>query len=79
MKTYIIAEMSANHCGDKDLAKKIIKSAQECGANAVKLQTYTADTLTIDCKTDIFKVKGGTLWDDKYLYEMLILESFQAG
>ncbi len=70
MKTYIIAEMSANHCGDKDLAKKIIKSAQECGANAVKLQTYTADTLTIDCKTDIFKVKGGTLWDDKYLYDL---------
>lgn len=62
--------MSANHCGDKDLAKKIIKSAQECGANAVKLQTYTADTLTIDCKTDIFKVKGGTLWDDKYLYDL---------
>lgn len=70
MHTYIIAEMSANHCGDKELAKKIIKSAKDCGADAVKLQTYTADTLTIDCKTDTFKVKGGTLWDDKYLYDL---------
>lgn len=70
MNTYIIAEMSANHCGDKELAKKIIKSAKDCGANAVKLQTYKADTLTIDCKTNIFKVKGGTLWDEKYLYDL---------
>lgn len=62
--------MSANHCGDKELAKKIIKSAKECGADAIKLQTYTKDTLTIDCKTDIFKVKGGTLWDNKYLYDL---------
>lgn len=70
MQTYIIAEMSANHCGDKELAKKIIKAAKDCGADAVKIQTYTADTLTIDCKSDIFKVKGGTLWDDKYLYDL---------
>lgn len=69
-KTYIIAEMSANHCGDKKLAKKIIKSAHESGADAVKLQTYTADTMTIDCKSDIFKIKGGTLWDNKYLYDL---------
>lgn len=67
---YIIAEMSANHCGDKELAKKIIAKAKECGADAVKIQTYTADTMTIDCKTDIFKVKGGTLWDGKYLYDL---------
>ena len=70
MSVYIIAEISANHSGDKELAKKIIKSAKDCGANAVKLQTYTADTSTIDCKTDIFKVKGGTLWDGKYLYDL---------
>ena len=70
MNTYIIAEMSANHCGDKELAKKIIKSAKECGADAVKLQTYTADTLTIDCKKEYFKLKGGTLWDDKYFYDL---------
>lgn len=67
---YIIAEMSANHCGDKELAKKIIKAAKDCGADAVKLQTYTADTLTIDCKDDCFKLSGGTLWDDKYLYDL---------
>ena len=70
MSVFIIAEMSANHCGDKELAKKIIKSAYDCGVDAIKLQTYTKDTMTIDCKTDIFKVKGGTLWDDKYLYDL---------
>ena len=70
MSIYIIAEMSANHCGDKELAKKIIAKAKECGADAVKLQTYTADTLTIDCKSDIFRLKGGTLWDDRYLYDL---------
>ncbi|MDR2723744.1 MAG: pseudaminic acid synthase [Holosporaceae bacterium] len=69
-KTFIIAEMSANHCGDMNLAKKIIASAKECGANAIKLQTYTADTITIDCKNDYFKISGGTLWDDRYLYDL---------
>jgi N-acetylneuraminate synthase/pseudaminic acid synthase len=68
--TYIIAEMSANHCGDKELAKKIIAKAKECGANAIKLQTYTADTLTINCKNPEFKIGGGTLWDGKYLYDL---------
>ncbi len=69
-KTYIIAEMSANHCGDIALAKKIIQSAKDCGVDALKIQTYTADTLTIDCKNDDFLVKGGTLWDNKYLHEL---------
>ena len=68
--TFIIAEMSANHCGDLDLAKKIILKAKECGADAVKIQTYTADTITIDCKSDMFKISGGTLWDNKYLYDL---------
>lgn len=67
---FIIAEMSANHCGDKELAKKIIRAAKDCGADAVKVQTYTADTLTIDCKNDCFKLSGGTLWDNKYLYDL---------
>jgi N-acetylneuraminate synthase/pseudaminic acid synthase len=67
---FIIAEMSANHCGDIDLAKRIISAAKTCGADSIKLQTYTADTMTIDCKTDAFKIKGGTLWDDKYLYDL---------
>ena len=69
-KTFIIAEMSANHCGNIELAKKIIESAKECGADAIKLQTYTADTMTIDCKSDLFVIKSGTLWDDEYLYDL---------
>lgn len=71
MSTYIIAEMSANHCGDKELAKKIIKSAKDCGADAVKLQTYTADTLTINCHNDEFLIKGeDNLWKGEYLYDL---------
>jgi len=69
-KTFIIAEISANHCGSIEVAKKTIKSAYDCGADAVKIQTYTADTLTIDCKDECFKVSGGTLWDNKYLYDL---------
>ena len=68
-ETFIIAEMSANHCGDKDLAKKIISAAKDAGADAVKIQTYTADTLTIDCHNPEFKLNGG-LWDGKYLYDL---------
>ena len=67
--TFIIAEMSANHCGDLNLAKKIIAAAKDAGADAVKIQTYTADTITIDCKRDEFLIKGG-LWDGRYLYEL---------
>ena len=67
--TYIIAEMSANHCGDKELAKKIIKSAKEIGADAVKIQTYTADTITLNCKNDEFMIKDG-LWAGQSLYEL---------
>ena len=66
---FIIAEMSANHCGDKELAKKIIKAAKDAGADAVKIQTYTADTLTINCHNPEFRLNGG-LWDGKYLYDL---------
>lgn len=66
---YIIAEMSANHCGDKNLAKKIIKTAKEIGADAVKVQTYTADTITIDCNNEEFQIKGG-LWNGENLYSL---------
>ena len=68
---FIIAEMSANHCGDFELAKKIIAAAKDAGADAVKIQTYTADTITIDSKRDEFLIKGdGNLWKDRYLYEL---------
>jgi len=68
--TYIIAELSANHGGKIEIAKETIKAAKECGANAIKLQTYTADTITLDCDKEDFIIKGGTLWDDKKLYDL---------
>jgi len=67
---YIIAEVSANHNGDLQKALDTIKAAKDIGANAIKLQTYTADTMTLNCKKDDFIVKGGTLWDNKSLYEL---------
>ena len=67
---YIIAELSANHNGSLQTALDTIKAAKEIGANAIKLQTYRADTMTLDSKDDDFMVKGGTLWDGKNLYEL---------
>ena len=67
---YIIAELSANHNGSLQTALDTIKAAKEIGANAIKLQTYTADTITIDCKKDDFLISGGTFWDGKSLYEL---------
>jgi pseudaminic acid synthase len=68
--TFIIAELSANHNGSLQNALDTIKAAKEAGANAIKLQTYTADTLTLDSNKDDFVIKGGTLWDDKTLYKL---------
>lgn len=67
---FIIAELSANHNGNIEIAKESIKAAQEVGANAIKLQTYTADTLTLNCKKDDFIIKGTSLWDGESLYEL---------
>lgn len=69
-KTYIIAELSANHNGSLQTALDTIKAAKECGADAIKLQTYRADTITLKCKKDDFMISGGTLWDGKSLYEL---------
>ena len=74
MSTFIIAELSANHNGDLDLAIKTIQQAAQCGVDAVKLQTYTADTLTIDHDGPGFVIEGG-LWDGRRLHE-LYLEAF---
>jgi pseudaminic acid synthase len=66
---YIIAEVSANHHQDFEQAVKIIHAAKDAGANAVKLQTYTADTMTIDCDRPEFRING-TIWDGRKLYEL---------
>jgi N-acetylneuraminate synthase len=67
--TFIIAEMSANHHQDLDEAVRIIRAARECGADAVKLQHYTPDTLTIDSEQEYFKIKG-TVWEGETLYSL---------
>lgn len=66
---YIIAELSANHNGKLETALKIIEEAAKAGADAVKLQTYRPDTITLDSGADEFKIKGG-LWDGRTLYEL---------
>lgn len=68
--TYIIAEMSANHNQDFDRAVKIIEAAKETGADAIKLQTYTPDTLTIDCDNEYFCIGKGTIWEGRNLYDL---------
>ena len=67
---YIIAELSANHNGSLQNALNTIKAAKEIGADAVKIQTYTADTITLNSKKKDFMIDGGTLWDGKNLYEL---------
>lgn len=67
---FIIAELSANHNQDYDIALKTIQAAKESGADAIKLQTYTPDTMTINCNNEYFKIDKGTLWDGKTLYEL---------
>lgn len=68
-EVYVIAEMSANHAGSIDNAFEIIRKAAAAGADCVKIQTYTADTLTIDCDKDDFKMHGG-LWDGYTMYKL---------
>ena len=67
---FIIAEMSANHLQKFDNAVKLIKVAKKAGADAIKLQTYTPDTITIDCDKDCFQIKQETLWDGQTLYQL---------
>ena len=67
---FIIAELSANHNGNLSIAIETIKAAKRAGADAIKLQTYTADTMTIEVENPDFKLNQGTVWDGKYLYDL---------
>lgn len=68
--TFIIAEMSANHLMDFDRAVEIMKAAKEAGADAIKIQTYTPDTITLDCDDECFQITQGTLWDGTTLHKL---------
>ena len=74
-RVLIIAELSANHNGSLDTALETIRAARRTGADAIKIQTYTADTITLDVKTEDFLLKQGTIWDGKYLHD-LYLEAY---
>lgn len=69
-KCFVIAEMSANHLQDFDRAVEIIKKAKWAGADAIKIQTYTPDTITLDCDNEYFQIKQGTIWDGTTLHKL---------
>ena len=71
-EVYIIAEMSANHGGNLDTALQIVHEAKKAGADCIKLQTYTADSITIDCNNDYFQIHDGGLWDGYVLYDLYV-------
>ena len=68
--TFIIAELSANHMNDFDIAVKTIEAMAEAGADAVKFQTFTPDTITLDCDNEYFQIKQGTVWDGQILHDL---------
>lgn len=69
-KIKVVAEISANHGNDINIVKQTILKAKEIGCDAVKLQTYTPDTMTLDCDNEYFQINNGTLWDGTTLYEL---------
>ena len=69
-KTFIVAELSANHNGSLDIAINTIKAAKRAGADAIKFQTYTPDTITIDSKNEDFIIKSNSIWDGKTFHNL---------
>lgn len=69
-KTFIVAELSANHGHSLETALASVRAAKKAGADAIKIQTYTADTITLDCNAPDFIIKGGTLWDGQTLHSL---------
>jgi pseudaminic acid synthase len=69
-KCFIIAELSANHGGKLEIALETVRAAKRSGADAIKLQTYTADTITLNVRNEHFMIKQGTHWDGQYLYDL---------
>jgi N-acetylneuraminate synthase len=67
---YVVAEISANHNQSYDEAVRLVHAAKEAGADAVKLQTYTPDTMTIDCRSDLFRISKGTIWEGRNLHDL---------
>ena len=67
---FIIAELSANHNGDLETAKKTIHAAKRAGADCIKLQTYTAETITLESDKDDFLLKKGTIWEGRMLFDL---------
>jgi len=70
LPAFIVAELSANHNQDFEQAVRLIHAAKESGADAVKVQTYTPDTITIRSDQEYFQIHGGTLWDGRTLYDL---------
>ena len=69
-KVFIIAELSANHNGSLETALETVRAAKRAGADCIKLQTYTADTLTIDSSKDDFIIQSESIWDGKNFYQL---------
>ena len=69
-KTFIIAELSCNHNQDINIALKLIEEAGKAGADAIKIQTYTPDTMTLNSDKEYFKLNSGSIWDGETLYEL---------